>query len=122
VVDEPVGRERIWAHREQAVRLVAAELSRQCAAQFQRVEDLGVHPFQERHVLYADGVGRRALLRLAECAVLVDVHVRVPRALLPAGHADVANVPSVAHPSGHGAGGTEVDVVRVGEDRESSSL
>ena len=64
--------------------------------------------------MYADRVGRRPLLRLAQRAVLVDVHVRVPRALLAAGHADVANVPAVAHPSGDRAGGAEVDVVRDG--------
>src|SRR5947209_8540109 len=122
MVDEPVRRQGVGDHREESVRLVATELPRQCPAELEGVEHLGVHPLQERHVVHTDRVGCCTLLGFPQCAVLVDVHVRVPRALLAAGHADIADVPTVAHPSRDGAGGTEVDVVRMREDRESSLL
>src|SRR3954452_16450372 len=94
---------------------------RQRAAQVEGVEDLGVHPVEEGHVGHADDGGGGPLLALAQGAVLRHVHVRVPGTLLPAGHADVAHVPALAHPERDRSRGAEVDVVGMGEDGKGTT-
>jgi len=122
MVNEAVGRQQLRVEREQSVRAVLAELARQGPAQVERVDDLAVHPAEEVHVGDANGCRGRLLLTLAEGAVFLGADARVLPALLAAGDADVADGPPLVDPAGDCAGGAEVDVIGMREDRQSPLL
>src|SRR2546423_1003341 len=98
---------------EDAVRAISTDRPGDVPAQLDRRGEYTVLvPLEELHLLDPDGLGRRALLRLAQQGHLVARRL-VEAARVAAGHDEVRDVEALVDPAGDGTGGAEVDVVRM---------
>src|SRR5204862_7014788 len=103
---------------EDAVRAISTDRAGDVPAQLdRRGEHAVLVPVEEVHPLDPDGLGRRALLGLAQQGHLVARRL-VEAARVAAGHDEVRDVQAFVDPTGDGTGGTEVDVVRMRRDGE----
>ena len=80
--------------------------------------DLAIGLIQEVDTRHAELCGRSALLPLAPSGQLAWVDRGVVASLVSPGDEQVAHLGASVHPARHGAGGPELDVVRMRGDHE----
>src|SRR5437867_5117465 len=104
--------------REYHVGLVLADGQAHFRAQLHRSFELTVLVPEEDELFYADRLAGRALLALSGLGHPLRRHLRIVRALLPAGDHAVRHV-GAGHsdPRGEGPGASEIHVVGMSEDR-----